>query len=255
MNPVHGAKGPPKEPGPEDIVVDPTDPRGYYYTRPGYHMDPILKRFVPRFTGIDKSDKFTFADLPKDSFGGHGDVDPRKTKLEKLGDDKGLDSKKKALEKQRALEKMKQSSAKGSKERERERLWELSKQRDVTSRTVAKGLEAERLLKLGKKKDPPPIVHKKPGGDPGPGPKPIVHVDPIVVLGKKPQPPPSHVITPWKQPVHDHVIHGPLPGSQSSSSNIMMHHDPEPAVYEDSAPANIPMGGQAMRNVPHVPKE
>ena len=86
-------------------------------------------------------------------------------------------------------------------------------------------------------------------------PKPIVHVDPIVVLPKKPQPPPSHVITPWKQPVHDHVIHGPLPGSQSSSSNIMMHHDPEPAVYEDSAPANIPMGGQAMRNVPHVPKE
>ena len=88
-------------------------------------------------------------------------------------------------------------------------------------------------------------------------PKPIVHVDPlpIVVLPKKPQPPPSHVITPWKPPVHDHVIHGPLPGSQSSSSNIMMHHDPEPAVYEDSAPANIPMGGQAMRNVPHVPKE
>ena len=35
----------------------------------------------------------------------------------------------------------------------------------------------------------------------------------------------------------------------------MMHHDPEPAVYEDSAPANIPMGGQAMRNVSHVPKE
>ena len=54
--------------------------------------------------------------------------------------------------------------------------------------------------------------------------------------------------------MHDHVIHGPLPGSQSSSSNIMMHHDPEPAVYEDSAPANIPMGGQAMRNVAHVPK-
>ena len=42
---------------------------------------------------------------------------------------------------------MKQSSAKGSKERERERLRELSRGRDVTARTVAKGLaaEAERL--------------------------------------------------------------------------------------------------------------
>ena len=122
-----------------------------------------------------------------------------------------------------------------------------SEGRDVTSRTVAKGLEAERLLKLGKKKDPAPIV-KPGGGDPGPGPKPVIK-------DKVPLVPPKHVIVPWTQVSHDHVIHGPLPGSQSSSSNIIMHHDPEPAVYEDSAPANIPMGGQAMRNVPHVPKE
>ena len=79
--------------------------------------------------------------MPKDSFGGHGDVDPRKTKWEQQKDDKGRDSRKKALEKQRALERMKQSS---SKERERERLRELSKQRDITGRLNKMLLERQR---------------------------------------------------------------------------------------------------------------
>ena len=69
--------------------------------------------------------------------------------------------------------------------------------------------------------------------------------DPIIVLPKRqgPLPPPKHVVTPWHQPVHDHMIHGPLPGSSTSTSHIVMHHDPEPTVYEDSAPAFIPRTG------------
>ena len=48
----------------------------------------------------------------KNKFGGHGTVglDPKKTKLEKLGDDKGRDSRKKELEKKRALDRLKASS-------------------------------------------------------------------------------------------------------------------------------------------------
>ena len=65
-----------------------------------------------------------------------------------------------------------------------------------------------------------------------------------------PLPPPKHAITPWHQPVHDHMVHGPLPGSSTSSSHIILHHDPEPAVYEDSAPAFIPRSGVAKMSGP-----
>ena len=79
-------------------MVDPTDrtSAGYYWKRPGYSYDPILKRYVA--DKGPKSDKFTFADMPEDTFGGHGNVEGRKTKFEKLPDDKGRDSKKKEIE-------------------------------------------------------------------------------------------------------------------------------------------------------------
>ena len=64
------------------------------------------------------------------------------------------------------------------------------------------------------------------------------HQPPVVIKDKDPLKPPKHVITPWTQPVHDHVIHGPLPGSRHAP---VMHHAPEARLFEDSAPSHIPM--------------
>ena len=66
------------------------------------------KQFIPR-KEAKKKKPFTFDQLTS-TFGGHGTVNPQKTKLEKLGDDKGLDSRKKALEKRRYFEQLRGSS-------------------------------------------------------------------------------------------------------------------------------------------------
>ena len=200
MNPMHGAQGPPVH-RPEDIVVDPTKRQGYYKGRPGWGYDVIAGRYKRKAGKKDVNDQVSF-DNWKSSFGGHGDVDPEKTKWEKQGDHKGASGRKAQLEKERYTARFKAS--------------------------MQSEIDRKKALAL--------VGH-------APKPKPPPSKDPIIVLPKRPLPPPKHVVTPWHQPVHDHMIHGPLPGSSTSTSHIVMHHDPEPTVYEDSAPAFIPRTG------------
>ena len=265
MNPVHGAKGPKQPPGPRDIVVDPTDrtSAGYYWKRPGYFYDPILKRYVA--DPAKQSDKFTFADMPEDTFGGHGNVEGRKTKFEKLPDDKGRDSKKKELEKQRYLERFKQSEAKPKpppKKRDTtERINQMLLERQRHAHGMSKeqwdqylkhhgGKTPDQVIKELKEHEKPDTSEKPPDYDKyiasGTGlgywqwkaKRKAKHQPPVVIKDKDPLPPPKHVITPWTQPVHDHVIHGPLPGSRHAP---VMHHAPEARLFEDSAPSHIPL--------------
>ena len=103
--------------------------------------------------------------------------------------------------------------------------------------------EWRRIKRHGGPKVKPPVVIVKP--DPG--------VPPVIIKDPDPLVPPKHVITPWTQPVHDHVIHGPLPGSKHAP---VMHHEPEARLYEDSAPSHIPMSvgnhtSSAPSNIPN----
>ena len=157
---------------------------------------------------------------------------PDKTVFEKQPDDKGADSRKKELEHQRYIERFKASIPDESAKRHK-----AEEQRLLLRERHARGMSQERwdhYLRTHDGKTPDEVEgtgRYRPRKPVVPQPKPLA--------------PPKHVITPWHAPVHDHLVHGPLPGSAALTNHIVMHHDPEPPVYEDSAPAFIPpKGGQ-----------
>ena len=230
MNPTHGPQGPVVD-KPKDVVVDPTKKRGFYLGRPGYAYDMIAGRYVRQGDHKDINDRMTFDQWKSSLF--TGKRDPEKTKWEQQGDHKGTSGRKKQLEHERMTERFKAS---------------MQSEIDRKKRLALDRAQALLKLKTKPKIVVPPVADHS---DPGPGPGPVVHIPPVVNGGpgpigpEKPLPPPKHTITPWHQPVHDHMVHGPLPGSSTSSSHIILHHDPEPTVYEDSAPAFIPRSGVA----------
>ena len=96
---------------------DPTNRRDpYYYKNKNFSWDITQKRYISRGTFVPpkpKSKPFTFEQLKKqDTFGGHGTV---QTKTDKK--DRKKETRKQELDKQRALERMKRSSDRATREK------------------------------------------------------------------------------------------------------------------------------------------
>ena len=218
----------------------------------------------------------------KDAFGKHDLVErPHKTAFEKQPDDKGAESRKKELEHERYMERFKASTGEAMKKRhEEDDKKQLRRERLARGMSQERW---DHYLRTHDGKTPDEVQFGVKGGaKPKPGAKPAyrphdgmrdyrnqdlsdpkdpwnvadlstvwdkgtqrwVDATKPIVPQQKPLAPPKHAITPWHAPVHDHIIHGPLPGSRVLTNHVIMHHDPEPPVYEDAAPAFIPMTGQ-----------
>ena len=256
MNPMHGpAPPPPDEPAKEDLVVDPTKRHGYYWNKPGYTWNLVSKQYEPVQTldNAPPSKSWTLESIRKqDEFNKH-DLAPRpdKTVFEKQPDDKGAESRKKELEHQRYIERFKASIPDESAKRHK-----AEEQRLLLRERHARGMSQERwdhYLRTHDGKTPDEVEgagRYRPRKGPGRSKIPGHPAKQPVVPQPKPLAPPKHVITPWHAPVHDHLVHGPLPGSAALTNHIVMHHDPEPPVYEDSAPAFIPPKGQPKMSPP-----